>query len=509
MQKFWRRVTASRASRNAAASYLAFASTAAWGLVTIPVAVSFLEREQLGLWTVVNAFLGYLVWLDLGVGPAAGRMMGRAVADRDKKEINCWWTTTRAVLLAQAVVAVVTGLLLVPLLTHLLDIPDALASEARWLLVGGVLITGCSLPMRGVPGLMTAQERFHWIPLIQAITPWVNLAVFYSLLKAGFGLRAYIYALGTSQLLTWICFNLLVFMGPDRPRFDRGGLVRERFGKLFAFSGNMTVVGLVDTVLASLPAMIITRFGGLGLVPIYNFSWKGPSLGSGLIGRTHQAFYPALQRMHITGYREGFRKKHEQVGRLTLGISLMGAGAVLIGNPILVQMLAGGELYSGAPANAWFAAAMVSVPLCGYFRALLPISGSLGKHSLVSLLKFIAGAVIGGGAWSWFGLAGLAAVFTVLPLFDGVYGYLRGTAGCGFAAHEISPSVAVLGLASIALIVFCGYLAGSFEGSLGAVLFGSRTLSLPALGSCVVSAVPMTLGVLVLLKALLSFRRSA
>lgn len=63
------------ASKNAAASYLAFASSALWGLASIPLAVTYLKPEQIGLWAIVNALLGYLAWADLGIGPAIGRIM--------------------------------------------------------------------------------------------------------------------------------------------------------------------------------------------------------------------------------------------------------------------------------------------------------------------------------------------------------------------------------------------------------------------------------------------------
>lgn len=507
MTQLLSRITKSRTGLNTAASYAAFGSTGLWGLVTISVAVTHLNRQELGLWTVVNAFLAYLVWMDLGVGAATGRMMAKAVADRDQKEINCWWTTTRAVLAAQGVTVVVLGICLLPLVTTLLKIPSELAREARWLLVGGILITGISLPMRGVPGLMTAQDRFHWIPLLSSVTPWINLIVFYAMLKTGFGLRSYVCALAVSQLATWIAYHLLVVLGPNRPRFDREGLSRSRFGTLFSLSSHMTIVGLVDSVLASLPAMIIARYGGLVSVPVYNFSWKGPLLVSSLVARSYQSFYPALQRLHVTGQREGFRVKHEQVAKLTLGMSLIVGGAILIGNEMLVQVLAGRDFFAGHAANIWFAMAMVIIPMAGCFRILLPISGSLGKQSLVALIKLLTGGLVGTFLWRLFGVSGIASVFALLPLFNGIYAYFRGTVGCGYRPHEISRQVAIWTILSILLIGVCGFISYFMEGSMGAISYRDRILVLPSLGACVSASLPILIGAWVLWKTLASFRR--
>jgi O-antigen/teichoic acid export membrane protein len=81
-------------------SYLGFVSTAAWALVTIPVAVKFLDRESIGLWSMVNVFVSYLVWMDFGIAGATGRLMAPAVAARNQPEINRWWTVTAVALWA-------------------------------------------------------------------------------------------------------------------------------------------------------------------------------------------------------------------------------------------------------------------------------------------------------------------------------------------------------------------------------------------------------------------------
>jgi O-antigen/teichoic acid export membrane protein len=497
-----RRIRQSKASRNAATSYLAFFSTALWGLVSIPVAVAFLPPAELGLWTVINAFLGYLTWMDLGVGSATGRMMAEAVARRDQKEINCWWTTTRFVLFCQAILLIFVGLVLTPLVLGYLALPSHLVSEAKFVLIGGVFIAAFGLPMRGTPGLLTAQERFYWIPLVQAVTPWINLLAFFLLLKGGHGLRSYVWAMAASQLATWLAFNLLIHTGPDRPRFDRGGINRDRFRSLFIFSGNMSVSGISDALFNSLPAILIARLGGLATVPIYNFSWKGPMLGSGIVQRTYQSFYPGLQRLHVSGKPAQFKAKYRLTGFLTLGIALCAAGMVLACNTLIVQVLAGGRFYAGPAANTGFALAMITIPMCGFFRILLPISGNLGKIPWISLLQIAFFATAALILWKPFGLAGIAFAFALTPLCKGIYGYLRGSRNCGYRPFEMSGTVALSSIAAMILVSLCG-IATSFMDWQGGMTcaIGNRNIAFPPFPTLAASLIPTATGLALLFKA--------
>jgi len=500
-----KRLSRSPASRTAAASYVAFASTAIWGLVTIPIAVAFLDPIELGLWAVVNAFLHYLVWMDLGVGVATGRLIADSVVARDQPEINRWWTATRAVLVVQGLVIIAIGLSISPLILRFLNAPPELASDARWLLIGGILITGLSLPMRGAPGLFTAQNRFYWVPAISIFTPWVNLLVFFLLLRQGLGLKAYVWAMATSQAATWLAFTALILTGPDRPRTDFSGVNRNRFGKLFKLSGNMTVSGLSDTILNSLPAILVARLGGLASVPVYNFSWKGAYLFASLVQRTYQSFYPSLQRQYVTGDIEGFKIKHHNIGMVTLGIGLIAAGCILACNTLVVQLLAGSDFYIGAFGTIGFALAMLTIPMSGYYRILLKISGNLGKLSVISLLQLAFFAIVSIVAWETFGPAGVAIVFAFTPLGKGIYGYLRGTKACGCRLHEISGYVALYSLASMALVILIGfillYLPQTGEFSLE---IPGRLIVFPPFKSILIGFIPSILGAGIAYRAFLS-----
>jgi O-antigen/teichoic acid export membrane protein len=503
-----KRLKQSRAARNAAASYFAFFSFAACAFISIPLAVHYLDKSEIGLWAVVNAVVSYLLWMDLGVGNATGRKMADAVARHDQSEIDQWWTLTRAALMVQGFMMILLGFGLVPLILQFFRIPADLAQNAQLLLGGAILIAGLSLPLRGVDGLMTAQERFHWIPLGQGLFPWIRLVVFATLLHSGFGIKAYIFAMAITQLVTWIYYSILVRTGPMVPGWNRMGLSRSRFRSLFGFSINLSAIGLMDAVISSLPAMILARIGGLAEVPRYTFSSKGPSLITSLVRRTLHSFYPSLQKLYVTGERDRFRAKFQSVGILTLAIGLIAAGGVIACNRTLVELLAGPDYFAGSQPTAWFAVGVISVPLYALFVCLRQISGSMGKTALVAFTKLGIASALAFPLYKQFGLTGLAAVFALTPLIDVIYGYFKGSKGCGFSPKLLSGRIIIAAIAMMTGVLALGLLVP--PDSKGGIPFAisTRTIYLPNSTELGVGCFLSFIGIILALRHLRALRDS-
>lgn len=85
----------------AAASYAQLASTVITGLVSVPLALKFLDDERLGLWNFTLQSLGYFLLLDLGVTSSAGRLMAEPIHRGDTRECNRWFSLFTIILTVQ------------------------------------------------------------------------------------------------------------------------------------------------------------------------------------------------------------------------------------------------------------------------------------------------------------------------------------------------------------------------------------------------------------------------
>jgi O-antigen/teichoic acid export membrane protein len=415
----------SRAARNAGASYLAFASTSICGLVSIPIAVDYLTKVEMGLWSIIYVIVGYLLWLDCGVGNATGRKIADAVAEHNQTEINRWWTLSIGVLCLLGLLMILVALGISPFLS-------------LWLFLASAIVSALGMPFRAYPGLLIAQERFHWVPLVQAFIPWIQLGIFWYLLHKGYGVRSYVPALMISQVCGWAIFVWQAHRRDFHVKLDFSGWTQSRFYNLFSYSGSLAIMGISGAVIQSLPSLLLARLGGLQLIPIFNLSHRGPSMLSALASRSAQSFYPNLQRLYVAGDFSRFRGKYQEINQLCIWFSLIAAGVVLAGNRTLVCWLAKEDFFAGIWTNMWFACALLTTPFISGIGDLLQYAGKMGKSGIYSLLEIPLGAVLCWVGYHWFNLPGLAAAFAILPLLlRAPYYLIAGPSYCGFKSWDL------------------------------------------------------------------------
>jgi len=505
----YNRLSESRAARNAAASYLAFASSAVCGLLSIPIAVNYLSKPQMGLWSIVFTFVTYLLWLDLGIGNATGRKIAEAIATGNKTEINRWWTLSMGVLVLMGLLVFAIAVGMSALLGYLVKIPPDLAGDAIWLFIGMAGLSAVGMPFRAYPGLLTAQERFHWVPIAQAVMPWLQLAPFWLLLHSGFGIRSYLPAVAISQVSGWLIYIWKVHGRDFRTSLDFGGWTMPRFRELFSYSSSLAIVGIVDSVIQSLPALLLARLGGLAPVAVYNVSYRGPGMITSLVQRTTHSFYPNLQKLFVTGEHLRFRGKFQALSQLGVWVGLVGAGAVLIGNRPLITWLASPEFYVGAWANVWFACAVITIPFAYVTAELFQYSGRMGKSALCSILELVLGVALLSACYRWAGISGLAAASAILPLLlRAPYALYAGSRFCGQSTWVLcGRSLGALAF-SLLLVVSGGAWILSQDSALYTIALIGRETTLPTFPEIFVGLFVAAIGTIMAGVKLVQIRKS-
>lgn len=498
----------SRALKNAAASYFAFMSMALSGFISIPVAVHFLNKDEIGLWVIVSAVLNYLIWMDLGVGEGIGRKIAGPIAARDQLEINRWWTACLTTLMFLGGVVILVGLIATPWLINFFAVPDGIRSDGYKLFIGSIILAGINLPIRGVPGLFTAQQRFHWAPLAQGFTPWINLIVFYLLLKAGWGLLAYLGGLAVTQITVALFFTAVIRTGPYPPRWEWSGIRRQRIRELLGLSANIGFIGIVEAVFSTMPAMILARVGGLSAVPVFTITSRGPLLLASLVRKNLWSFYPQLLRLHVESKKATLLETYSKVSRFTFAVALVAAGGVLGFNQIIVELLAGGDFYAGNLTNAIFACVLIIEPVSRVYMCLMYLAGSMGRAAWLAGLTLLIGVVLSIIGFDLFGFAGLAAATAILPIALGSYGYYRGASDCGFEFREVSISSAANALFVCGILAVGAVILPNFPSTSGQVFVVGKIINLPGLAPALFSMVLMIVGGYLACRALLDLKRS-
>jgi O-antigen/teichoic acid export membrane protein len=461
------RIRKSKSARNAGASFFAFFSTALAGLLSIPVAVRYFRAEEIGLWTAVNMVIAYLLWVDLGIGVAAGRKIAPAVAARDQRELDEWWSTIQIGLWVLGGLVALLGIACIPLVLNLLRIPPDLHSDAWLLLVGSSIIAALNFPLRAIPGLLTAQERFHWVPICQAIMPWLQLGGFWLMASLGKGLSSYLWGTFLSQFFVFVFYRSLVFGGPQIPHTRWRQFHRAKFRELLGFGLNLSLAGFKDIFLQSLPTLVLSRYGGIAMVPIYTFTAKAPQMAAALARRVYDATYPGLQRRYVEGKSDEFLAGYRKAFTATCAVSNIIACGILFINPSIVSLIASPAYFAGTKAGLILASLVIIGPASFMMASLMHISGSMGKTWAVSLTLILASFFAAIPAFHTFGIAGLCAVLALQPLLFGLFGMIHGCRKCAIPILPILRMLSVNLTASLSILVLLHFALTSLHSSPG------------------------------------------
>ena len=479
--EFIRHLRHSRAARIAGLSYVAFAANAICSLISIPLAVTYLDKGQIALWTLVTQVVSYLIWMDLGVGDAVGRKIAEPIACGDQKEINAWWTLSIAVLSSQGFLLLIAASIVWPFWVDWFNIGLALRSDAFWLYAAAAIGAAVSLPIRAYPGILLAQQRFAWVPGSQCVSPVFQLGVFAACLNSGLGVKSYFFAMIAGHLAGWSSLLFAVHTGPVKVQLVRAGFTFSRALELFRYSGSVAIIGLSQTLTRTMPSLLLGRFGGLPLVPVYNFSNRVPEIFGNLTQRTCMAFYPALQAHMVEERRERFIHQFREVQGLTLSLGLAVAAIVIAGNDTIISWLATSSFYVGSLTNLWFAVGALILPYGRTFTNLLQHSGDMGKSALVSVIPVIIGAAIGWPVYQAYHMAGLAAVFALVPsLVMSAYASVRGSQNCGFRIWHLYGRGFIQFTIFVLILLAAGCWCSQDLGSKQAVSLFGRTTVIPS-----------------------------
>lgn len=423
---------------NLAAGYFSFASTAIYGFASLPVAIHFLDKEQIGLWNLISQAVAYLLFLELGVGAAAARMLAEPIASRCQEKIDRAWSTILVILAIQGLVILLTGWLLRDSVIAYFKIPPQLAAEAGFLWLGMAALHAATFSSRAYTGVLMCQERFHWPLIISGVTPWIQLASFAALLALGAGLRSYVLATLVVNCCQFFWLRHLIRKGADRIRFRPSDATWQTARPILQYGFSMMLWTIAPAVLASVPALVIGRTLGLEQVTMYVVSSRVPLMVSTLAMRSFHAFFPKMQNLFVRGQRERFVLIYRSA--TVMSLLMIGAGLIfaMLVNREVVVFLSREDFYAGNAVTFWFAIGFVTMAMSEHMGSLFIIAGKGRLVSLVLALEILitlAGASL---LCARYGLAGVAAALALAPLLVRLpYYLLRGPRTCSFSISEV------------------------------------------------------------------------
>lgn len=471
------------------ASYTSLAAAIMYSLLSIPLALHFLTKEQYGLWALLTQSVSYLLLIDLGITPAFGRLLIERKEQSQKGGYGGLIQTGFWVNVTQSGLVLIAGLVLAKTLADLFSIPSEFEPTFLCLIRWQVLITAVMVGMGLFPALLYAHQRTDLIKYSQAASFVVGLGTLSVALYCNRSVTGILWANAAAVACMLVmqgvyCIRLNLF--PLAGSWGRPSWVE--FKCLFGYGKDVFVTQIGAMLLMSAQPIIVSRNLGLEAVALWSIGTKSFFLLCNLMWQACDMSAPAFTEMLVRGEMNRLRRRYQDLLIVTLALAVVAAVVYAACNGAFVTIWTHGKFSWPAHYGVLLGGWMVLSALIHSSAGFIMITKQIGAMRYIFLIE---GVVFFCFASLITRTGGLAAMITVSLLcslsFSGWYCLWRNNRFFGFRLFELELSwlipagkiLAVLGPVSLGgwwlttLRPGLGWLAlsGGIIGTVGGYLF--------------------------------------
>lgn len=401
-------------------SYISLSLHTLIGFVYIPMLLSFLSKEDFGLYQLIASIVSYLTVMDFGFANTTIRYYSRYVAQNDQKQQENFLALSALLYLGVAVLIVAVGVVIyhyfLPLYSHTLSVQGmALAKTLFWIMLLNVAIV---IPGNIFVAIASVYERFVYLKMVNIINIVIQPLLVYLVLSVHNSVVVLVWVQTICNILV-VCANAYYCFAKIHVKIKYHFFDSALFKKLISFSFFVFLAALIDQFYWRAGQLVLGAVTGTVAVAIYSVCIQFVMFYGALSVNITNVFLPHLSQLELKEQSaQAFNEIFLKICRLQFFLAfLMFSGFLLYGHEFILLWLGPGF----EQAFGW--------TLCLFVPLLISSSQTLGvyilqaknKHAFRSVVLFIVSAlniVISIPAARYYGGLGCAAV-TALSLLLG------------------------------------------------------------------------------------------
>jgi len=377
-------------------------------MLSVPLALRYLGKEEFGLWALAQQISGYFLLIDLGLSSAMSRLLANHKDDLNGGSYGSLLLTGGFVFAVQGALLAVLGSLFALIAPPLFNIPEALGSDFRNVLVISSVLSGAAIALRSITAPLWAFQRldisygFGVVSLVGALCClWLGF-------QAGWGIYSFAWA-GLLPMVVCTAWGLLFCL---RNNFypSRGSWTKPRwsiFKTMFIFGKDVMLMSIGSQLVNASQIMILGRVAGLEAAATFSIGTKFYSLGTQLTGRLLESSAPALTEMFVRNEFSRLKHRFADIFRASLFVGTSGAVALVIANTTAVRWWTSGTIDWNFRWDLLLGGMMLATTCSRCFAGLFGIAGNLRPVRNLYLAEATVFIAIGIPAAVRFGIAGL------------------------------------------------------------------------------------------------------
>lgn len=414
--------------------YGSIAVSIAFTLTSIPLALSYLTKEEFGLWALAIQFNGYLSLIDCGMSGSVGRFLADHKDDVNGASYREYFSTGSLVFLTQGILVVLIGISFSSTAPSLLAIPSNLANDFSQLLRILCIISGISVVSRSLAATLWAFQRMDAVNLAGTIGLVFQFFAMWIGFHLGWGVISFAYAAAFQTLIAVLIYAFVSLKNGYFP--NRAGWLAPRwtiFKEMFGFGRDSMLVALGSQLVNATQITIISRVLGLDAAAAFSIITKLFNMSLQLFHKVVESAAPGLTEMLVRGELKGFVLRYWNIIAITTASATIGAVALASCNSAFVSLWTKGKFSSSFTIDFLLALLVLVTSLSRCFMAIFGITKNLRTVRIIYFIEgvvFVPTAVFAARSYGLEGvLASSLLVHIVVTLFTS-----------GFAASKILGS---------------------------------------------------------------------
>ncbi|WP_400192018.1 oligosaccharide flippase family protein [Hymenobacter sp. B81] len=318
-------------------------------IVSTPLMVRYLDKEEYGLSILFFQIIGYLALFDFGLSTALIRQLSvhRGDDDHARAMLNRIATTGLYVSAALGAGVALIGFFFAPFVPGLFNLRPDLAGPAVPIVATFSLLVGAQFLQRGLGGILFTYHKQTQVGVTTFLLNMAGILATIFMLMNGVGLWSFVYANILQLLLSVgaIVWLLRRYFPQLRiaPRFFDRGLMRELFG----FGIFMFVSSLATQVILHTDRLVIGKILSLSAVTVFSLTVRIPEVGMNLLAKVLENVGPATTEIVSHEGGERTRLFFQRIMLIIVVASVVAFWLMLALNEWFVHLWVGPSFFAG------------------------------------------------------------------------------------------------------------------------------------------------------------------
>lgn len=370
--------------RGVGIGYIALAVNIAYSLVSIPLALAYLGKEQFGLWAVVLQIVGFLHLLDFGISNGISRIV---IDEKDNRTSGAYGSVLLTGTIAQTIIGlcvIFAGWLIGPWAAVWFRIPHELSTDFIRLIGYQATIAGLGIAFRLVGSLLFAFQRNDLVGLQTIGLFVIYLLTLWTGLHMGFGLYSMVLSMGCGLIWTVFVYtflNIKLGLFPHN-KSEWGHPSWLRFRSIFSYSKDLFLMTIGSQVLSGAPILVVSRIFGLDAAAAWSICSKPFQIISQIVNKPYDLSFPALSEMFVRNEIHLLRNRVKEIFQFTSTLSAIAFAYVATLSPLFIEIWTNGKIQ-------WAIENYIALATMYYIFSIFRIpNGFVGVSKKIRLIKY-------------------------------------------------------------------------------------------------------------------------